>query len=125
MPFVVTWMDLEIIMLSKVSQNKGKVLVTQSCLTVSPWTVACQALHFMGFFQARIVDWVPIPFSQGVFLTQGIKPGSPASQADSLLSEQPREQSKSERECQILYDVICMWNLKYDTNDHSYKTEAD
>jgi len=53
---------------------------------------------------------------QGVFLTQGI---------NSLLSEQPREKSKSERERQVLYDVICMWNIKYNTNDHIYKTEMD
>ena len=33
--------------------------------------------------------------------------------------------SKSERERQILYDIIYMWNLKYDTNDHIYKIETD
>ena len=30
--------------------------------------------------------------------------------------------SKSERERQILYDIIYMWNLKYDTNKPIYKT---
>ena len=30
---------------------------------------------------------------------------------------------KSER--QILYDIIYMWNLKYDTNEPIYKTETD
>ena len=33
--------------------------------------------------------------------------------------------SKSERERQILYDITYMWNLKYDTNEHIYKTEID
>ena len=32
---------------------------------------------------------------------------------------------KSERERQILYGIIYMWNLKYDTNKLIYKTETD
>ena len=33
--------------------------------------------------------------------------------------------SNSERERQILYDITYMWNLKYDTNELTYKTETD
>ena len=33
--------------------------------------------------------------------------------------------SKSERERQIPYDITFMWNLKYGTNEHIYKTETD
>ena len=33
--------------------------------------------------------------------------------------------SKSERERQIPYDIIYMWNLKYDTNELLYETETD
>ena len=33
--------------------------------------------------------------------------------------------SKSEWERQIPYDITYMWNLKYDTNELIYKTEAD
>ena len=33
--------------------------------------------------------------------------------------------NKSERERQIPYDITYMWNLKYDTNEHIYKTETD
>ena len=33
--------------------------------------------------------------------------------------------SKSEREWQRLYDVIYMWNPKYDTNELMYETEID
>ena len=33
--------------------------------------------------------------------------------------------SQSERERQISYDVIYMWNLKYGTNKPIYKTETD
>ena len=32
---------------------------------------------------------------------------------------------KSERERQIPYDIIYMWNLKYDTNEPIYETEKD
>ena len=38
----------------------GPVL-TQSCLFVTPWTVACQARLSMGILQARILKWVAIP----------------------------------------------------------------
>ena len=33
--------------------------------------------------------------------------------------------SKLERERQIQYDITYIWNLKYDTNELSYKTETD
>ena len=32
---------------------------------------------------------------------------------------------KSDRERQISYDITYMWDLKYDTNELIYKTEAD
>ena len=35
------------------------------------------------------------------------------------------EQSKSERERRIPYDITYMWNLKYDTNERIYKIETD
>ena len=33
--------------------------------------------------------------------------------------------SKSQRERQIPYDIIYMWNLQYNTNEHICKTEID
>ena len=33
--------------------------------------------------------------------------------------------SKSERERQIPYDITYIWNLKYNTNEPRYETEAD
>jgi len=39
-------------------------------------------------FQARVLEWVAISFSRG-FFDPGIEPGSPALQADTLLSEPP------------------------------------
>ena len=58
-------------------------------LFATPWTVAYQAPLSMRFSQARILEWATIPFSRGVFPTQGSNPPSPALQADSLLSEPP------------------------------------
>ena len=43
---------------------------------------------FRGILQTRIVAWVVLPFSRGSSQPR-IKPGSPASQADSLPSEPP------------------------------------
>ena len=50
-------------------------LVAQSCLT--PWTVACQAPLSMGILQVRILVWVAMPFSRGIFPTLGSNPGFP------------------------------------------------
>ena len=43
--------------------------------------------------------------------------------------DEPRDyhtkRNKSERQKQIPYDITYMWNLKYDTNEHSYETETN
>ena len=71
----------------------GGGLVTNSCPAVAtPWTFACQALLSMGFSRQEYWSGLPFPF-QGIFPTQGsnpgIKPRSPALQADSLPTELP------------------------------------
>ena len=42
-----------------------------------PWTVTYQApqatVH--GVFQARVLEWVAVSFSRGIFLTQGLNLG--------------------------------------------------
>ena len=43
--------------------------------SVTPWTVSWQAPLSMGFLQAKILEWVAISFSRGIFLTQGLNPG--------------------------------------------------
>jgi len=48
--------------------------------------VACQAPVSIGFFQARILEWVAISYSRGSF-QPWIEPRSPALQADSLPTE--------------------------------------
>ena len=55
---------------------------------MTPWTVACQAPLYMEF--SRQEYWSGFPFlSPGDLPDTRIKPGSPALQADSLLSEPP------------------------------------
>ena len=38
---------------------------------MTPWTVTHQASLSMGILQARILEWVAIFFSRGIFPTQG------------------------------------------------------
>ena len=64
--------------------------VTQSCLTLcDPMdSVACQAPQSMGFSRQEYWSGLLFP-SSGDLSNPGIKPGSPALQADSLPSEPP------------------------------------
>ena len=46
--------------------GKTFVLVAEPCLTLcNQWTVTCQAPLSVGILQARILEWVAIPFSRG------------------------------------------------------------
>ena len=52
------------------------VLATQSC------PILCDSIDYSlpgspvcGILQARILEWVAISFSRGIFLTQGLNPG--------------------------------------------------
>ena len=45
---------------------KGKVLVAQSCLTIcDPRDCSPPGSSLHGILQARILEWVAIPFSKG------------------------------------------------------------
>ena len=62
-------------------------LVIKLCLTLErPRTVACQAPLSMGFSRQEYWSGLPFPFP-GDLPDPGIKPRSPALQADSLLTE--------------------------------------
>ena len=65
-------------------------LGAQSCLTLrDPMDyIACQAPLFMEILHARILEWVAMPSSRDL-PNPGIKPKSPALQADSFPSEPP------------------------------------
>ena len=66
-------------------------LVVQSCLTLcNPMDRSPPGSSVHGFLQARILEWIAIPFSRDL-PNPGIEPGSPASQADSLPSELPEK----------------------------------
>ena len=70
-------------------KSKLKVLVVQPCLTLcDPMDCRppCSPVH--GILQARILEWVAILFPRDL-PDPGIELGSPALQADSLLSEPP------------------------------------
>ena len=54
----------------------------------TPWTVAYQAPLSMGFSRQEYWSGLPFP-SPGDLPNPGIKPGSPALQADALTSEPP------------------------------------
>ena len=56
------------VMIKNIKSDGGDGLVAKSakCLTLgTPWTVAHQVP--LGFFQARILEWVAISFSRGSY----------------------------------------------------------
>ena len=66
----------------------------QSCLTLcDPVDCSLPGSSLHGILQARILEWVAISFSRGL-PDSGIKPGSPALQADALTSEPPGKTKK-------------------------------
>ena len=70
-------------------KDGGGGLVAQSCLTLAtPWAVACRVPLSMGFFRQEYGSGLPFP-SPDDLPDPGIETGSPALQADSLLSEPP------------------------------------
>ena len=61
--------------------------VSQSCLTLcNPMDCSQQDSSVHGILQARILEWVAIPFSRG---SSSPRDQTPTLQADSLLSEPP------------------------------------
>ena len=75
----------------KILKEVGKVegVVAQSCPTLAtPWTVAYQASPSMGFSRQEYWSGLPFP-SPGDLPDPGIKPRSPAFEADALTSEPP------------------------------------
>ena len=64
-------------------------LLSRVRLSATPWTVAYQVPPSMGFSRQEYWSGVPFP-SPGDLPNPGIKPGSPAFQADALTSEPPK-----------------------------------
>ena len=57
-------------------------------LFLTPWTYSLPGSSVPGDSQARILEWVPTPFSRGSS-NPGIEPRSPALQVDSLPAKPP------------------------------------
>ena len=74
--------------LKKLRHGESESEVTQSCVTL--WTVPHQAPPSMGFSRKEYWSGLPFP-SPGHLPDPGIKPRSPALQADVLTSEPPRK----------------------------------
>ena len=81
--------------------------------SATPWTVAHQAHLSMELSRQEYWSGFPFP-SPGDLLNPVIKPGSPASQADSLISEPP---AKPKLEQFQQHDIV---DLKY-----NFKNEAN
>ena len=96
-----------------------QVLVSQLCLTLcDPMDCSSPGSSVHGILQARILEWLPLP-SPGDFPDPGIKPRSPALQAESLSFEPPGK-SKPEhltaRQDFPEFSFLSHWNqqhLKY------------
>ena len=54
---------------------KVKVLVTQSSLTLHDPMDFVSGSSVHGILQVRLLEWVAVPFSRGIFSTQGLNPG--------------------------------------------------
>ena len=73
--------------------------VVSNCLSL--WTVAHQASLSMEFFRQEYWSGLPCPFP-GDLLDPGIEPGSPALQADYLLSHQGTNPLAEGTDCSLL-----------------------
>ena len=63
-------------LLPSLCQHSEGEIVAQSCLTLcNPMDCSPPDSSAYGILQARILEWAAIPFSRGIFLTQGLKPG--------------------------------------------------
>ena len=76
----------------------------------TPWTVAYQAPLSIEFSRQEYWSGLPFP-SPGDLPDPGIKPRSPALQADTLPSEPLKE---TEKDLDKWKDIICSWIVRLD-----------
>ena len=65
--------------------------IYKSVLYATPRTVTRHSPLFMGILQARILEWIVMPSSRGIFLTQESNPGLPHCRWILLSPESPRK----------------------------------
>ena len=76
------------------------VIVAQSRLTLcNPKDCSSPGSSVLGPLQACILEWVAIPFSRGVFPTQGMNPGLPL--CKQTLSSEPPGYNNSQKKKKI------------------------
>ena len=60
------------------SKSESGSVFAQSCPTFGdPMDCSLAGSSLRGIFQARVLEWVAISFSRGIFPTQGLNPGLP------------------------------------------------
>ena len=74
----------------------NSISVSRVQLFATPWTVARHASLFMEFYRQEYWSGLPCP-SPGHLPDPGIEPGSSSLQADSLPSEPPADQIRSDQ----------------------------
>ena len=79
-------------------------------LFATPWTVAYQASPSMGFSRREYWSGLPFP-SPGDLPNPGIKPGSPALEADALTSEPPQMGKNSNRDRLFSWSPVSLWMM--------------
>ena len=87
------------------TESESESEVAQSCLTLCD-SVDCSppgsSVH--GILQARILEWIAISFSRGIF--PGIEPRSPTLQANALTSEPPGKPPQCNHCCVLIYFIF-------------------
>ena len=89
------------------------LLLSRVQLFATPWTEACQPLLSMGILQARIVEWVAMPFSRGSSQFRDQTQLSTL-QADSLLTEPPGKLNldygplQTEKVAQVWSEIVAL-----------------
>ena len=90
---------------------KVKVLVSHVRFCVTAWTVTCQALLSTEFSRQEYWSGLPFP-SPGDLPDPGIEPGSPALQADTLLSEPLGKSIRINVYNKVMnFNSLSRWNL--------------
>ena len=101
---------------------KSESEVSQSCLTLhDPMDCSLPGFSVHGIFQAIVLEWVAISFSNNGILLSHKKEWNNdiCSQMDATRDYTKWNKSEREKTPSITY----MWNLKYDTNEPIYEIE--
>ena len=88
--------------------HAGMCLLSAVQLFVTLWTVACQTLLSVGFFQARIPEWVAISSSRRSSWS-GIEPALPAMPGRVFITESPPGDNGWSQKTEYQFPVYTVW----------------